>query len=79
MTAALLSQWTVQRLNSHSNPSSTGESSTAKKDLMQQIVLKVTRLEGNGVYQARIIASKILEFNHYDDFKSLVLPFTYGA
>jgi len=31
MTAALLSWWTVPRLNSHSNPSSTGESSTAKK------------------------------------------------
>ncbi len=31
MTASLLSQWTVQRLNSHLNPSSTGESSTAKK------------------------------------------------
>ena len=31
MTAALLRRWTVPRLNSHSNPSSTGESSTAKK------------------------------------------------
>ena len=31
MTAALLRWWTVPRLNSHSNPSSTGESSTAKK------------------------------------------------
>ena len=32
MTAALLSWWTVPRLNSHSNPSSTGESSAAKKE-----------------------------------------------
>jgi len=31
MTAALLRWWTVPRLKSHSNPSSTGESSTAKK------------------------------------------------
>jgi len=31
MTAALLSWWTVPRLNSHSNPYSTGESSAAKK------------------------------------------------
>ena len=31
MTAALLRWWTVPRLNSHSKPSSTGESSTAKK------------------------------------------------
>jgi len=31
MTAALLRWWTVPRLNSPSNPSSTGESSTAKK------------------------------------------------
>ena len=31
MTAALLRWWTVLRLNSHSNPSSTVESSTAKK------------------------------------------------
>jgi len=31
MTAALLRWWTVPRLNCHSNPSSTGESSTAKK------------------------------------------------
>ena len=30
MTAAQLRWWTVPRLNSHSNPSSTGESSTAK-------------------------------------------------
>ena len=34
MTAALLSWWTVPMLNSHSNPSSTGESSTAKKTLL---------------------------------------------
>ena len=31
MTAALLSWWTVLRLNSHWNPSSTGESSAAEK------------------------------------------------
>ena len=31
MTAALLRWWTVPRLNTHLNPSSTGESSTAKK------------------------------------------------
>ena len=31
MTAALLIWWTVPRFNSHSNPFSTGESSTAKK------------------------------------------------
>ena len=35
MTAALLRWWTVPRLNSHWNPSSTGESSTAKKTLVE--------------------------------------------
>ena len=35
MTVALLNcWWTVLRLNSHSNPSSTGESSAAKKELL---------------------------------------------
>ena len=33
MTAALLRRWTVPRLNHHSNPSSTGECSTAKKEV----------------------------------------------
>jgi len=32
MTATLLSWWAVPRLNSHSNPFSTGESSAAKKE-----------------------------------------------
>jgi len=32
LTATLLRAWTVQRLNSRSNPFSTGESSTTKKD-----------------------------------------------
>ena len=39
MTAALLSQWTVQRLNSHSNPSSTGESTTAKKLIQMRLLV----------------------------------------
>jgi len=33
MTAALLGWWTVPRLISHTNPSSTGESSAVKKPL----------------------------------------------
>ena len=39
MTAALLRWWTVPRLNSHSNPSSTGESSTAKKTTPKLVCL----------------------------------------
>ena len=41
MTAALLRWWTVPRLNSHSNPSSTGESSTAKKQVRTLISLQL--------------------------------------
>ena len=37
MTAALFRWWTVQRLNSHSNPSSTGESKAAKKNEYENI------------------------------------------
>jgi len=37
MTAALLRWLTVPRLNSHSNPSSTGEISTAKKKILRYL------------------------------------------
>jgi len=34
----------VPRLNSHSNPSSTGESSTAKKDLTLQSMVPIAKM-----------------------------------
>ena len=45
MTAALLRWWTVPRLNSHSNPSSTGESSTAKKVLVDKVMISFIQNE----------------------------------
>jgi len=43
MTAALLRWWTVPRLNSHLNPSSTGESSTTKKYLNNTICTSLVK------------------------------------
>ena len=50
MTAALLrKRWTVPRLNSHSNPFSTGESSTAKKKTFKEETLAKLHLRNEGL------------------------------